>query len=154
MSGFLFPIVSLKGSNFTEGLAQWVASAMNNRPLWPSSGSRRFLIRAIEVLARENFGPELNFFSTAAGFTTDPATDTAIARFGFIATMGEQIGGAGLWRYYVDGLAIPYVDLDTVNTGTPPTLHVILQNISATAKTAGAPGEIVVTVYVEPAAVL
>ena len=150
MNTMLFPVQSLKGSNFTEGLAQWAASAMNNLPGLPIAGPRRYLIRALKILTMENFGPELNFFASAAGFTTDPATDYALARFGFVSSMGEQLGGSGLWRYYVDGLAIPYVDLDTVNTNNAPTLHAILQNISGTAKTAGAPGAIMLTVWVEP----
>ncbi len=63
--------------------------------------------------------------------------------------MGEQLGGGGLWRYYTDELAIPYVDLDTVGLTGQPTLHVILQNISATPKSAGVPGQTRVTVTLE-----
>jgi len=154
---FLAPVQSVETVNFLEALAgaavtgtpPFVASAMNNLNGVPAIGSRRFLIRAIQVLAVQNFGPEFNFFGSAAGKTTDPATDTFISRFGFTSAMGEQIGGAGLFRYYIDGLAIPYLDLDTINTVNPPTLHVVLQNIDTVAKSANAPGQLTATFWLE-----
>ena len=147
---FLFAVDSVPTVNFTEALAQNAASAMNILYGVPPQFARRYTIRAIEVTAVDNFGPELNFFASAAGFTTDPNTDNLISRWGFISSMGEQIGGSGLWRYYVDGLAIPYHDKDTANSVNPPTLHVILQNISANVKNASPAGAIKVRVWMTP----
>ena len=74
---FLYPVVSDPAVNFLDALAQNAATAMNKLYGVPPIFSRQFLIRAVSVLAKENYGPELNFFSTAAGNTTDPATNTA-----------------------------------------------------------------------------
>lgn len=152
---FLYPVQSVEGTNFTEVLAQNAKSAMNNLPGVPALASRRFLIRAILAVTTENFGPEFTFFSKALGLTTDPATDFAIAKFGFLSTMGDQLGGAGLWRYYADSLAIPYFDLDADGTMNPPKLHVVVQNISATGKSVfsvGPPvaGACLLTAWLEP----
>lgn len=150
MNDFVYPVTSVATVNFLEALAQNAASAMNILYGVPPIFSRRYLIRAINVLTREAYGPELNMFATAAGNTTDPATNTFISRWGFISANAERIGGTGLYNYYVDGLAIPYYDLDTVNTENPPSLHVILQNLSATAKSANDTGATKVTVWLQP----
>lgn len=150
MNTFVYPVTSDPAVNFLEALAQNAASAMNILYGVPPVFSRQYLIRAIEVTTKEAYGPELNFFSTAAGLTTDPATDTFLSRWGFLSSMAERIGATGLYRYYVDGLAIPYFDGDTINSVNPPSLHVILQNISATAKSADATGASKMTVWLQP----
>lgn len=149
-SQFLFPVVSVETVNFTESLAQFAASAMNSIPGVPPVNSRRYLIRAISVVTKENYGPQFNFFSSAAGNTTDPGTNTFVSRFEFNDSNGQQVGATGLWEYYVDGLAVPYVDADTVNTVNSPTLHVILENLSTTSKSASAAGYSVATFWLEP----
>jgi len=149
-NSFLYPVKSNPATQFVQALAKGAATPMNLVLGVPAIAARRFLIRAIEVLAMENFGPEVNYFATAAGLTASPATDTFLARFGFLSAMGEQLGGAGLWRYYVDGLAIPHYDLDTIATLNPPALHIVLQNIDATAKSADAAGATAVTTWLEP----
>src|SRR5437870_5672643 len=109
---FVYPVTSIEGTHFTEalagasgaGVAPFVASALYNIPGVPPIGARSYLIRAIKAIAKQNFGPEFNFFSSATAFTTDPATDNFISRFGFTSAMGTQIGGSGLFRYYNDGL--------------------------------------------------
>ena len=146
----LYDAVSKPASQFTEALAQNAASAMYNLPFGPPVGTRRFLIRALQVLTNENYGPQLNFFATAAGRTADPATNTFLAPFGFVSSMGYQLGGAGVWYYYIDGMAIPYFDGDTIGTQTPPSLHVVLQNISPTAKSAYPTDSTKVTAWLEP----
>ena len=152
---FLLPVLSSPSVNFQEALNQNQATPMNNLVMPHQFRGRDFLIRAIKCTTPDNFGPEFNFFATAAGFTALVATDTAISRFGFVSAMGERLGGAGLWRYYVDGLAIPYFDADTVNQNLAGSLHVVLQNIDATAKTVGggvvaAGGNISCTFWIEP----
>lgn len=156
----IHPVVSLEGTNFTEALAgaagvgvgPFNATAMNNIPMGLPWGNRRYLIRSILVMTLQNFGPEINFFASALGNTADPATDFFLGRFGFTSSMGEQIGNpaAGCFRYYVDGLAIPYHDRDTANSTTPPSLHIVMQNIDTVAKSAAAAGNVVVRIGLEP----
>lgn len=155
--GFQFDVIANAASFFAEALNQNQATPMNNVPIGPAAGGpgRRSLIRAISCITDENFGPEFNFFNSASGFTTDPDTDGFLGRFGFTSAMGERIGGSGLYRYYIDGLAIPYYDIDT-STGSigaqPQLLHVILQNISVTAKLirGAASGRCHATFWLEP----
>jgi hypothetical protein len=155
---FLFPVRSVETTQFNSPIAgasapmtpPYAASVMTNIPGVPAIGSRRFLIRAIQVIAKENFGPEVNFFSKAAGPTLDPATDSFIARFQFLSVNGEQIGGVGNFRYYIDGLAIPYQDDDNISKVGVGSLHVILQNVDVTAKSGDTNGATVVTVWLEP----
>lgn len=158
MENFRFPVYAVPTVNFLEALAAasgsltppFTGSAINNLAGVPPIGSRRFLIRAIEYLAKENVGLEFDFFGSAAGPTTDPATDTFIGRYQFASANGVQYNSAGLYRYYVDGLAIPYLDLDTANSTTPPTLHVGVQNADTVAKSADVAGAISVTFWLEP----
>lgn len=150
MNDCVYPVTSVPTVNFLEALAQNAASAMNILYGVPPIFGRRYLIRAVSILTREAYGPELNFFATAAGNTTDPATNTFISRCGFVSANGERIGATGLYNYYVDGLAIPYYDLDTINSENPPSLHVILQNVSATGKSANDTGATKVTVWMQP----
>lgn len=149
-TNFVFPVASRPTVNFLEALTTNQASAMNNLPGVPPVGSRRYYIRAIEAVCKQQIGPQFNFFATAAGNTTDPSTNTFLSRWGFLDSFGAQIGGTGLYNYYVDGLAIPYRDDDTINTVNPPKLHVILQNTSATSKSANATGALSVTFWLEP----
>lgn len=147
-NSMLFRVPSNEGSNFTEALAQNQASAMNNLAGLPRGGPG-YLIRAISVVTKQNFGPQFNFFSSATALTADPATDAFVSRWGFTASMAQQIAGSALWRYYIDGLAIPYVDLDTINNQNPPALHVILVNTEVTAKSAAAAGAIQCAFHIE-----
>jgi hypothetical protein len=154
----LFPVTSIEATHFTEALAAasapgvppFVGSAVYNIPGVPAIGSRRFLIRSIRITTKENFGPGISFFSRAAGMNADPALDCFVGRWAFLAVNGEQVAGIGLWRYYIDGLAIPYFDLDNAALPGPSFLHAMLENTDVIPKSAGAAGNVVVTVYMEP----
>lgn len=156
-TNFLFPVYSKPTVNFLEALAAasaaftppFIGTAINNLAGVPPIGSRRFLIRAIELLATENVGLEFDFFGSAVGPTTIDA-DTFIGKYQFAVANGAQYNSAGLYRYYADGLAIPYFDVDTANSTTPPTLHVGVQNCDLVAKTGDAAGAIAVTIWLEP----
>jgi hypothetical protein len=154
----LCPIYSVPTTQFTEALA--AASATLTPPYAGSSvysllgippwGSRRFLIRSIMYLAVENVGLEFDFFGSASGLTDVIATDRFIARYQFTAANGVQFDGSGLFRYYVDGLSIPYFDRDSANSQTAPSLHVAIQNCDTVAKSADAAGAIACTFQLEP----
>jgi hypothetical protein len=159
---FLYPVNALPTVNFLEALGAaagfntppFVGTAMNNIPGVPAIASRRFLIRAIEYLCVQQVGLEFDFFNSATGLTNVIGTDGFISRFQFATVQGQQFNsvalGGGLFRFYIDGLAIPYVDLDTINTVNPPTLHVAAQNVDTVAKSAGAGGAVNATFWLEP----
>lgn len=157
-TNFVFPVYSKPTVNFLEALAAaavsltppFEGSAINNLPGVPPVGSRRFMIRSIEYTAMERVGLEFDFFGSSAGPTADPATDSFIARYQFSSIDGVQYDGTGLWRFYIDGLAIAYFDIDTANSVTPPTLHVGVQNVDTVAKSADAAGAIACTFMLEP----
>lgn len=152
-TSFLFPVPTVGTVNFLPALAAasafgtqpFAGTAINNINGVPPIGSRRFLIRAISWTAVENIGLEFDFFSRAAG-------GQFLGRYQFASVNGAQYNAAGLFNYYVDGLAIPYYDDDTINTVNPPTLHVGVQNIDTVAKSANAAGAVVVVFWLEPQA--
>jgi hypothetical protein len=146
---FLSPVTSIPSLNFTEALAQYAASAMNNLAGSPLA-TRWCLIRAILVETAENYAPQLNFFSSASGQTADPATDAFLGSYGFTAAMGVQINAAGIYRYWASSLDIPYVDADAVPTTNPSLVHVVLENTGATSKSAYPVGSTKVTIWLEP----
>jgi len=151
MNNFYFPVVAVGTINFLEALATGATTPINAIPGVPPVGSRRHYIRAISVLAVEQIGPTFLFFSSVPGQpTTNVDTDGFISAFGFVDGMAQQMGGSGLWRYYVDGLQIPYYAAGSGNTLAPPTLNVALTNTSATAKSAGAPGALSATFWLQP----
>jgi hypothetical protein len=58
-----------------------------------------------------------------------------------------------LFNFYIDGNFIPYVDEDlntAINNRSNAKLHVKLVNRSASSKTAGAPGALILTAWVAP----
>ena len=73
--------------------------------------------------------------------------DTFLDYFNFPTTSGKQLGGTAQFYYasVSNNVAIPYRDNDKTSK-----LHISLVNRSATAKNAGATGEIVVKIAVRP----
>jgi hypothetical protein len=148
----LIPVISRPTVDFLAALAAasatftppFTGGPITNLAGLPASGSRRFLVRAISFTAVESIGLEFDFFSGAAG--------GFLSRYQFGKADGVQFNATGLYNYYVDGLAIPYIDLDTVSSTNPapPALHVAIQNVDTTAKSADAAGAIAVTVWIEP----
>jgi len=149
-TSFLFPVPTVATVNFLPALAAasafgtppFAGTAINNINGVPPIGSRRYLIRAIRWTAVENIGLEFDFFSSNSG--------AFLARYQFASVNGVQYNAVGPFAYYVDGLALPYFDADTINTVNPPTLHVGVQNIDTVAKTANAGGAINATFWLEP----
>lgn len=168
MNTLFASVSSVPATHFTQALAAsgagpappFASTPINNIPGIPPALARRFLIRAVSVVALQNFGPELNFWSSAAvPSTTDPTADTFLGRVRFLSVTGEQQAGAGLFRYYNDTISIPYFDLDWVkaanaggpNAGVnPPTLHVSMANVDVTGKSAAGAGLVAVTFWLQP----
>ncbi len=155
---FIYPVVSKPTVDFLDALGAaanafqppFVGGPVNNLPGVPPVNSRRYFIRGIEYLATENVGLEFDFFSSASGLTNVIGTDTFLARYQFASSNGVQFNGTGLYRYFSWGLDLPYYDDDTLNTTTSPSLHVAIQNVDTTAKSAGAPGAITCRFWLTP----
>lgn len=151
MTNFVHPVVSLGATHFREALGvAGAATPVNALPGVPPVNSRRYLIRAVRVLAMEHIGMTWLFFASAAAPTADVDTDRFISSLGMASGTGVQYNNAGLWRYFVAGLAIPYYMDGSGNTVTPPTLNVALQLEGATTKAAGDAGEVSATFWLEP----
>ena len=146
----LFPVVSRPTVDFLQALATHQGTTIADILGVPVNDNRRFRIRAIEVLAIENFAPVLSFFATSAGYTDVVATDTYYGQWAFVQTDGVLLANLGPYRYFIPDLNIPYLDRDTQLSVTPPTLHMTLDNEGATSKSAGAAGAVVVTTWLEP----
>lgn len=146
----LVPVTSRPAVDFIAALAAaaatqtppFVGSAIYNVLGVPPAGSRRFFVRAIGFTAVESIGLEYDFYDGAAG--------NFLGKWQFAKADGAQKNGAGAYQYYVDGLAIPYVDLDTIGSQNPPTLHVAIQNVDTTAKSAAGAGAVTATFWLEP----
>lgn len=151
MNNFLFPVQAVGTVHFLQALAAaGNATPVNAIPGVPAINSRRFLIRAVEVLAMERIGMTFLFFASAAAPTADVDTDRFIASLGLVSGQGFQYNNAGLWRYYVDGMAVPYYMDGSGNTVAQPTLNVALQLQGAVAKSVGAAGAVSATFWLEP----
>lgn len=99
------------------------------------------VLRALQIRARENLDYEVWLWGTN-GFNvsaTDPDQGVCYGFWGFAAADAKQIAGAGLYHSYIDGLAIPYLDVNQLTQ-----LHVGLVNRSAAAKSAGDAGALVI----------
>jgi len=144
------PVPSRPATDFTVALAAAASSltppfagtAIANIPGLPPWGPRRFLIRALSYTAVQRVGLAVDFYARATG--------GFLARYLFASGDLAQLNGAGLYSAYVDGLEIPYADLDTLESVSPPTLHVAVQNADTVAKSADAARAITLTVLVEP----
>lgn len=155
MNNILYPIRARADTNFREGLAAaGLATPVNALPGVPNWGPKRFLIRAVSVLAMEHIGMVFMFFSSAAAASADADADRFVSSLGFVAGQGIQYNSAGLWRYYVDGMAVPYYMDGSGNSVNPPTLNVALQLQGAVAKSAGDPGGVSACFWLEPVSLI
>jgi hypothetical protein len=113
--------------------------------LFGVNGNALTVIKSLQIVSVQNLAWELWVYKQAAGQQSDPQSDQFAGFWSFAATDGKQIAGAGLFYYYIDGLEVPYRDLDFKGK-----LHMILVNRSVTSKNAGATGNIVVQVGMQP----
>lgn len=134
------PIRSDKDTEFTLALIQNAFEDENLTGLNGNTGR----IRSLVILSDQQLAWEVAFYSSDTFRDADADLDTFLDSFAFRAGNGAQDAGAGLFRYAVTGLDVPYVDDDASNE-----LHVSLINRDAVAKNAGATGEIVILVTVE-----
>jgi hypothetical protein len=132
--------------------ADFIAACAQNAGITGSialpSGVRHGRLQAISILSVENLAWEVWIFSAARVATI--AADVLLGKWTFGATDGQQIAGAGLYHYFIDGIDISCTDAASTNAGK---VYLVLVNRSAAAKTAGAGGGIKITLHIEPASV-
>jgi hypothetical protein len=138
-------------TQFTEALAPGAATVIYPIRL-PQAQWRRSLLHSIAIESLDNCAWEINFFSTSTGLTADPFTDTWIGAWRFLETSARQIPGSVIWRYYIGGNDESLVDLTNANAqgNVPWSIYALIVNRSAvTAKAAGAPGALCLTLTIE-----
>jgi hypothetical protein len=147
MSSFQYEVKSTSTAHLT-------AAALVNVPvvaditlpgcLAGMNGNARNHVRSITIISQQNHAWELEFWRSAThGGTID--ADTFIGRWTFDPGDATRESGTGNYRYYIDGLDVPYVDND--NSGK---LHLSLIDRTAGKLAQGAGGDIVVKVRMEP----
>lgn len=160
-AGQLIAVRTNPATQFIDALAQNAALTLNLTP--PPAGSPmqdgyvdeglaagrgvRARLRSIVIVSVENLAWEVWLWGkdTFNASQTDPAGEFLVGRWAFVTGDGIQIGGAGLYYYYIEGNDQPYGDLD--KTGE---IHLMLVNRSAAGKTPGVDGAILVQLNFEP----
>ncbi len=169
-SAFQQPVFSNPTVDFTEALSTNDASA--NVDLVLSTRDPLWFIRAIAIVSVQDLAWELQFYSSAdnLGGTLDTDKFIGVWQFsplvvgppaspGYPITPIDVSPADAFYRFYVDGLWIPYYDGDMLGArsvaagGTYPNnaaVHTRLVNRSATSKIAGASGAVKVTLFLAP----
>lgn len=145
-----------KDTQFTGALAQNAIAYENVVPSGSiaAGGHCRSRLHSISILSDQNLAWEVQLYATNRFDQDNSDLDTVpfLGKWSFQAGDGVQNAGAGPYIYYIDGLDIPYhcTDFDDHSTFVAGVkrpqgqIHVALVNRSATAKNAGATGEIVI----------
>lgn len=152
-AGNIVRVTSLKATHFTDALATNAGEYEDVQlPEGIAAGRHcRCRLRQIQVVSTENLDWEIWLLSKTGGTTADADTDPLLGFWSFVAADAKRVAGAGLFHYYIDGLDVPYEDMDRGAgvAGTGGYLHTCLVNRSAAGKTAGAGGALTVRWGVE-----
>jgi len=143
----IYRVVTDSTVDFTGSIAQnAMATAAISLPagLTGMNGQVELALLGVVIVSKQNLAWELDFWGDSNYDEATPDADKYLGRWSFSSDVGLQIGGSGLYRYYVDGLEIPLWDLEKSGK-----LFVGLVNRSATTKTAGANGAVTVTFLVK-----
>ena len=141
-------IRSVMGTNFTG--AAVTNARLDEDIAFPNEikNSHEVMIESVALIATQNLSYDFYFFSGAAKSNASPDLDTFLDFISFDAAAGFQIAGSGLYYYSRAGLNLNYKDVD--ETTPAALLHVSLVNRSATSKSAGAGGRLVLLVACRP----
>ncbi len=134
-------IRSDKDTDFTGAIAQDAQEQGNITGLSRNKGT----IESISIQSDQNLEWDVFLFVSDTFENTDLDLDRFVEFANFPVSSGKQIAGANQFYYSLTGLGIPYRDEDSSLE-----LHIALVNRSATAKNAGATGEITITVGFRP----
>lgn len=134
----LIPFYTLrsdKDDHFTGAIAQNAVEEENLTGLI----ANKVKVTGIIILADQQLDYRVALFSTDGFANTDLDLDTLINEVELdLLSYGWRIAGTGKYCMVVTGLDIDYIDDDASKE-----LHVALQNLSSTSKTAGSDGEVV-----------
>jgi hypothetical protein len=120
-TGRLVRVSSTDGVDFTAAAAQDVALQANLPIQSLTRGRDPGTLRTIVVLSSVQRAWEVSVYGKRNAQSVDPNEDSFLGRFTFAAASGKQDGGAGLFRYYVDGLTVRLLDDDDLHE-----LHLVL----------------------------
>ena len=157
-AGQLFPLSTTDGVQFTEALIQ---NAVEQEDLaLPGAvgggGVGRCRIRSAVFWSSQNLDWEFQVYGSVQTVSGDPNLDTYRGRWSWVAADAVRNGGAGLYKYYIDGLDICYEDEDYEGSGLPPLpagvakIHLLLVNRSAAAKLVYPAGNARLRLMIEP----
>ena len=142
-------IITDKDTHFTGALATNVVEHedIDYPSDWGVLGLNEMIIESVSIQSDQNLEWDVFIWSGAENLNADLDLDTFLDYFNFPTTSGKQLGGTAQFYYasVSNNVAIPYRDNDKTSK-----LHISLVNRSATAKNAGATGEIVVKIAVRP----
>lgn len=170
MRNYQRPVYSDPTTDFTQALTTNQATPTVSLPL-PTRDAAWF-VRAFTLIAVQNLAYELQIFSSADNLGGTVATAKFIGAWQFSAMLAgppaspgypvdpTDISPAdGLYKFYIDGNMIPYLDEDQMaaasqgSGGTYPNnahLHVRLVNRSAGSKSADAAGAVQLIAWCAP----
>ena len=146
--GYQYQVKSDKDTHFAGGLAQNAGedeSLTMPGALAGINGDCKNQLKSLTIISDQNLDWEIMVWSSATHGVADLDTNQFIGRWTFAATDAVQVAGTGSYYYYIDGLDVSYADADYSGK-----LHLTLINRSATAKNAGATGEVVVKARLAP----
>ena len=154
--GILYTIRTDPTVDFTGAIAQNAMAVANITP--EGFLARRFRLTNLVIESKEALDWELWLWLKDYGAGPAVPGDAYLAGYwGFQGAFAKQIGGAGLYYYFIPGLDVFYEDLNFESPGgspgpnpTAPVIHLGLVNRSAAAKTAGAAGAVLVQMQVDP----
>lgn len=136
-----YAVRSDKDDHFTGALAQNAKEDENLAGLL----SNKVRIVGISLQSDQQLHYKVLFWKTDDFDDSDLDKDTFCGEIDVdLAMYGIQLGGAGQWYLDVRGVVLDYEDEDGTNE-----LHISLLNKDATAKNAGATGEVVVEIFYE-----
>ncbi|MEW6214546.1 MAG: hypothetical protein AB1478_04985 [Nitrospirota bacterium] len=140
-------IRSDKDTHFTGGLAQHEFESESISFPNEVSHTNEVIIEGIAIQSDQNLEWDIYIWTGVEYDNTDLDLDKFLEYVNFASTSGKQIGSPLANQYYYSktGLSIRYKDGDNTKK-----LHCSLVNRSATAKNAGATGEVVVQFTVSP----
>lgn len=147
-SGLIIQVRTDKDIHFTGALAQNAQATENIVPAASIAAGLhcRSRLRSIGITSKENLSWEIALYGTDQ--FNSPTDMDSVIRYGwwtFDAASATRVAATGNYYYYVDGLDVAYRDAD--QTGE---IHLALINRSAAGKTAGADGEIVIVLGLDP----
>lgn len=138
--------LTLRSDKDTHFTGQIVQNAQETENLTGLAWSK-VRITGIMLQADQQLNFRVILWSKDTFDDTDLDADAFIAEVQVpLVTAGFQVAGANQWYLDIRGVEIPYQDEDSTNE-----VHISLQNLSATAKNAGATGEVVVELAYEQA---